>query len=94
MFGKRDMPQDPKQPEQESKVDITKRYDVYCTRYPQGMHVYRNVLFKGTRTLFGTGQFDVMSQFLELEHPNGEQVFISVMALRVSVSTANSSVPT
>ena len=48
MFGKRDMPQEPKQPEPESKVDITKRYDVYCTRYPQGMHVYRNVLFKGT----------------------------------------------
>ncbi len=71
------MPQDPKQPEPEPKVDITKRYDLYWTRYPQGMHVYRNVLFKGTRTLFSTGQFDVMSQFLELEHPNGERVFIS-----------------
>jgi hypothetical protein len=71
------MPQDPKQPDPESKVDITKRYDVYCARHNQETVVYRNVLFKGGKTLFSTGQFDVISQFLELEHANGERVFIS-----------------
>ena len=72
-----DMPQDPKEPQPESEVDTTKRYDVYCSRFNQETVVYRNVLFKGTKTLFSTGQFDMMSQFLELEHANGVRVFIN-----------------
>ena len=41
------------------------------------MVAYRNVLFKGAKTLFSTGQFDVVSQVLELEHANRDRVFIS-----------------
>ncbi len=70
-----EMPQDPEQPE--SKVDIAKRYDVYCARHNQETVVFRNVLFKGAKTLFGGGRFDMLSQFLELEHANGDRVFIS-----------------
>jgi hypothetical protein len=71
------IPQEPKQPDPDSRVDVSKRYDVYCSRHNQEPIVYRNVLFKGSKTLFSSGNFDIISQFLELEHPNGDRVFIS-----------------
>ena len=71
------LPQDPKQPESETNIDLTKRYDVYCSRYNHAMVVYRNVLFKGQKTLFATERFDVLSKFLELENANGDRVLIS-----------------
>jgi hypothetical protein len=73
-----DMPEDPKQPGGGSaKVDITKRYDVYCVEHGLRTVVHRNVLFKGTRSLFGRDdRFDVLSQFIELEQPNGQVVFV------------------
>ncbi len=72
------MPEDPKQPGGGSaKVDTSKRYDVYCVEHGLRTVVHRNVLFKGTRSLFGRDdRFDVISQFIELEQPNGQVVFV------------------
>ena len=76
------MPQEPRQPDPESKVDVTKRYDVYCNPHGQPSVVYRNVLFKRERSLFGRGDhFDRVGQFLELELPNGTPVFVGRMSV-------------
>ncbi len=58
-------------------VDTSKRYDVYCTDWSQGVTVYRNVRFKGTRQLFQRSQYDPLSGFVELEQENGQRVFVS-----------------
>ena len=79
------MPQDAKPPD---PVDVSKRYDVYCNRYGPQTVVYRNVLFKGAKSLFSTGSFDVLSQFLELEQVNGDTIFISRAGITAFVSTA------
>ena len=69
----------PKSPEDDGKVDITKRYDIYCSQHATGdLVVYRNVRFRRARTLLGTGgHMDVISQVIELEQANGQAVFIS-----------------
>lgn len=69
----------PKPAEDDSKVDTTKRYDVYCTQYgAPGLIVYRNVRFVRSRTLLGSGgHMDIVSQVIELEQANGQTVFIS-----------------
>jgi len=71
------MPENPEIPDPGSSVDLTKRYDVYCSRPNQQTVVYRNVLFKGARQLFSTNKFDVLSHFLELELPDGQSFFIT-----------------
>ena len=71
------MPDNPEVPDTGPQVDITKRYDVYCSRHNYQTTVYRNALLKGTAGLFAKGKFDVLSQFLELEHANGDRVYIS-----------------
>jgi ATP-dependent Clp protease ATP-binding subunit ClpA len=63
-------------PQRES-VDTTKRYDVYCTERTQEIVVYRNALFKGTKSLFPKNQFDTLSQFVELEQADGQTLFIA-----------------
>lgn len=70
---------DPKQqPPQMLPLEITKRYDVYCSPHAQPTIVYRDVLLKGLRSLFGRGDsFDRVSHFVELELPDGSPVFIS-----------------
>lgn len=70
---------DPKQPEDDTKVDVSKRYDIYCSHYGTGvLVVYRNVRFRRARTLLGRGgHMDVISQVIELEQANGQTVFIS-----------------
>jgi hypothetical protein len=75
-----DMPQRFDMPEgsgDDSGIDTTKRYDIYCSERNQRMVVYRNVLFKAKRSLFKTGQFDVLSEFFEIEQQNGQTAFIS-----------------
>jgi hypothetical protein len=69
----------PKQPEDDSRVDVSKRYDVYCSQHGSGvLAVYRNVRFRRARTLLGMGgHLDVISQVIELEQANGQTVFIS-----------------
>ncbi len=58
-------------------VDASKRYDVHCTDWSQGVTVYRNVRFKGVKHLFQKSQYDVLSGFVELEQENGQSVFVS-----------------
>ena len=58
-------------------VDTSKRYDVYCTDWSQGVTIYRNVRFKGIKHLFQKSQYDVLSGFVELEQENGQTVFVS-----------------
>ena len=67
--------QSPK-PQPES-VDISKRYDVYCIEQTQGVVVYRNALFKGTKYLFPKDQYGILSEFVELEQANGQTIFIT-----------------
>ncbi len=70
-------PQNPESPELEShEVDISKRYDVYCTERNQEV-VYRDVRFRGARKLFPEHPFDVLPKYIELEHPDGKTVFVA-----------------
>ena len=57
-------------------IDITKRYDVH---YREGDReiVYRNVLFKGLRTLFPKNEYDALSQFIELEQADQQTIFVA-----------------
>src|SRR5256886_8245144 len=57
------------------KVDLSKRYDVYCREGEQQV-VYRNVLFKGIKTLFQKREYDVFSEYIELEQTDGKAVII------------------
>ena len=64
-------------PETEApRVDITKRYDLYCVERGKAI-VYRNVLIKCRRSLFSKSQYDVFSEFLEVEQANGQTLFLS-----------------
>jgi hypothetical protein len=59
-------------------VDTTKRYDVYCVaRNEQAAVVYRNVLIKSVKTLFQRHDHDALSDFIELEHTDGQTVFVA-----------------
>ncbi len=72
-----DTPALPDMPEpQPNTVDTCKRYDVYCVERDQEV-VYRNVLFKGAKTLFPEVKPDVSSLFLELEQTDGQSVFVA-----------------
>jgi len=62
------------------KVDIAKRYDVYC-KEGEEMVVYRNVLFKGTKTLFQKRDHEVFALYLELEQTDGSTLFIARSSL-------------
>src|SRR5437870_1751867 len=65
-------------PKSANTVDTTKRYDVYYSEHALRTVVYRNVLFRGIRTLFSNGtSYDILSQMLELEQSNGQSVFVS-----------------
>jgi ATP-dependent Clp protease ATP-binding subunit ClpA len=72
-----DTPQkmEPPKPQRDS-IDTTKRYDVYCTERNQQV-VYRNALFKGTKSLLQKGQYRVFYEFLEIEQADGQTVFIA-----------------
>src|SRR5204862_4358989 len=57
-------------------VDVAKRYDVYCR---EGQHeiVYRNAFFKGIRTLFSRGEYDIYYEYIELEQADGQTVCVA-----------------
>jgi len=78
MPSRYDIPQDPREPDPTNAgVDTTKRYDVYCIEHGLRTVVHRNVLFRGRKTLFGAdNRFDIVNQFIELEQPNGQVVFV------------------
>jgi hypothetical protein len=58
-------------------VDLSKRYDVHCTDWSQGVTVHRNVRFKGVKHLFPKSQYDALSGFVELEQDDGQTIFVS-----------------
>jgi len=58
-------------------VDTTRRYDVSCTDWSQGVTVYPNVRFKSVKHLFQRSQYDVLSGYVELEMETGETIFVS-----------------
>jgi ATP-dependent Clp protease ATP-binding subunit ClpA len=61
---------------EDDTIDTTKRYDVYCSEHNQEV-VYRNLLFKGRKTLLQRHEHDISSDFIELEQSNGSTIFIS-----------------
>jgi hypothetical protein len=64
-------------PPQGEAVDLSKRYDIYCTDYSLGVTVHRNVRFKGVKHLFPKSQYDALSGFVELEQGDGQTIFVS-----------------
>ena len=62
-------------------VDLSKRYDVYCSERNQQVVVYRNALFKGRSKLLSPGQHDFRAEFLELEQSNGQTVYLSLLSV-------------
>jgi hypothetical protein len=67
---------DSPQPQGEA-VDLSKRYDVYCTDWSQEVTVYSNVQFKGVKHLFPKSQYDALSGYVELEQGDGQMLFVS-----------------
>jgi len=57
-------------------IDLTKRYDVYCSERQEAMVVYRNVLFKGVKPLIREDR-DSLAYFYELEQADGSTVFVA-----------------
>ena len=61
---------------QREPIDITRRYDIYCREGDQEI-IYRNTRFKGVKTLFKDREFDVFSDYMELELEDGQTIFIN-----------------
>jgi hypothetical protein len=64
-------------PPQGETVDLSKRYDVHCTDWSQGVTVHSNVRFKGVKHLFAKSQYDALSGYVELEQADGQTLFVS-----------------
>jgi ATP-dependent Clp protease ATP-binding subunit ClpA len=62
---------------QRDLVDVSKRYDVYCTEQTQEIVVYRSALFKGAKSLFPKHLHDSLSEFVELEQADGQTIFVA-----------------
>ena len=58
-------------------VDTAQRYDVYCLEPNEKTVVYRNVQFKGHKSLFPRNDYDHASDFVELEQADGQKVFVA-----------------
>ena len=58
-------------------VSTSERYDVYCVERNHKITVHRNVRFKSVKGLFPRNDFDQWSDFVELEQPDGQTVFVS-----------------
>jgi hypothetical protein len=56
-------------------LDTTLRYDVYCSERNFKLVAYRNVLIKSVKTVFPRNDHDQFSDFVELEHADGQTVF-------------------
>ena len=57
-------------------IDTSKRYDVFCREGDREV-VYPNVRFKNVRSLLKQRDDDHLSEYIELEHENGEVVFVA-----------------
>jgi len=58
-------------------VDTSKRYDIYCGQGNQPTLIYRNVRFKGVKSLFPNRGYDQFAEFIELEPADGQTVFVA-----------------
>jgi len=67
-------------------IDLTMRYDVYCSERNQDVVVYRNALFKGVRRLFREDR-DTTRELSKSEQAEGQQVFVA------KYSSSNSAKP-
>ena len=65
----------------DDSVDVSRRYDVYCSERNDAVIVYRNALFKGRRKLLSNSPHDLGPEFLELEQSNGQTVFVSAFSV-------------
>lgn len=73
-----EMPENPEPDKsKQDSIDTSKRYDVYSTERNQEIVVYRNARFKGIKRLLQSGQYDFMSQFIELEQADGQTLFLA-----------------
>lgn len=71
------MSSNPSQPSREP-VDLSLRYDVYCAeRSGEAVVVYRDVQFKGVKTLFSRDERDPFADFVELEQRDGKTVWVA-----------------
>jgi len=61
-------------------IDLTKRYDAYCSERLEAVVVYRNVLFKGVKKLLREDD-DKLAEFIELEQADGQTVFVAKYSL-------------
>jgi ATP-dependent Clp protease ATP-binding subunit ClpA len=61
---------------QRELLDLSKRYDVYCTERNGEVVVYRNARFKGIKSLFARERFDLFYEFVELEQGDGGTIFL------------------
>jgi ATP-dependent Clp protease ATP-binding subunit ClpA len=78
MPSKSEMPQKADPPKlRRDLVDTSQRYDVYCTEQTHEVVVYRNALFKGTKSLLPKHLDDSLSEFVELEQADGQTVFLA-----------------
>jgi hypothetical protein len=62
-------------------VDTSVRYDVYCSDHHQKSVLYRNVLFKSVKTLYQRGEHDAFAEYVELEHRDGQSVFVAKLSI-------------
>jgi ATP-dependent Clp protease ATP-binding subunit ClpA len=58
-------------------VDVSKRYDVYCSGRSQETVVYHNALWKGGKRLFPTDPRHILYEFVELEQEDGQTIFVA-----------------
>jgi ATP-dependent Clp protease ATP-binding subunit ClpA len=58
-------------------VDSSKSYDVYCSERFTDLIVYRNIRFKGSKTIFPIHLYDSTPVYFELEQADGQTVFVS-----------------
>ena len=58
------------------EIDPAKRYDVYVSEPQIRQVVYCGVLFKGAFHLLGSDVADRAPRFIQLEHSNGQIVYI------------------
>jgi len=68
-------PESPVRPQIEG-IDLTRRYDVYCSERNQEVVVYRNARFKGMKKLLREDH-DSLAYFYELEQADGSTVFVA-----------------
>ncbi|HTY88706.1 MAG TPA: Clp protease N-terminal domain-containing protein [Candidatus Acidoferrum sp.] len=61
---------------QREPLDVSKRYDVYCSEHGGTVVVYRNARFKGIKSLFQKDRFDLFYEFVELEQNDGQTIFL------------------